>query len=186
MSVKLEGSRVRVQGRLSFVHVFKPHSATPGGEEKYSTTILIPKTDVATKQAIDKAMAEAEKAGMTGKWNNAKPPVVPNPLRDGDEKKTNGDPFGPECKGHWVLTASAKADYPPEVVDRTLQPIINQSELYSGCWANVAINFFPYAFAGKKGIGAGLGNIQKVRDDQSLAGTRSASQDFEPIEDDLI
>lgn len=185
-NVKLDGSRVTVQGRLRYPNVFKPRSVTPGGEEKYNTTILIPKTDTNAKQAIDKALKEAENAGMSGKWNGAKPPVVPNPVWDGDGVKANGDPFDDVCKGHWVITANAKADYPPKVVDRTLQPVMNQSEIYSGVWANVAINFFPYAFAGKKGIGAGLGNIQKVKDDQALAGERSITQDFEPIEDDLI
>lgn len=184
MNNKVEGTRVIIKGRLSFVHAFKPHSAIPGGEEKYSTTILIPKTDVVVKEAIDNAIAEAENQGLSKAWNGVRPPVVPNPLWDGDGVKADGTPFGQECKGHWVMTASAKADYPPQVVDRALQPIINQSELYSGCWANVAVNFFPYSYAGKKGVGAGLGNIQKIKDDVSLAGTRSAQQDFAPIEDE--
>ena len=38
-----------------------------------------------------------------------------------------------------------------------------------------------YKYAGKKGIGAGLGNIQKVKDGESLAGTRTAQQDFKPV-----
>ena len=38
---------------------------------------------------------------------------------DGDGvRPSDGMPFGDECKGHWVFTASAKIDYPPEVVDR--------------------------------------------------------------------
>ena len=35
--------------RLSFVHLFKPYAAEKGQEEKYSCTILVPKTDVQTK-----------------------------------------------------------------------------------------------------------------------------------------
>ena len=42
----LNGTRVTVRGRLSYVHVFKPHASVPGAEEKYSTTILVPKNDV--------------------------------------------------------------------------------------------------------------------------------------------
>lgn len=34
--------------RFSFPHVFQPHANNPGQEEKYSVTILIPKTDTAT------------------------------------------------------------------------------------------------------------------------------------------
>ena len=180
----LNGSRVTVRGRLSFVHVFKPHAATPGAEEKFSTTILVPKTDVETKQKIDAAIKAATELGVSEKWNGVKPPTVPNPIWDGDGVKQNGEQFGPECKGHWVFTASAKADYPPQVVDRRVQPILDQSEIYSGCYANVAVNFFSYLFAGKKGIGAGLGNIQKIKDGESLAGTRTAEQDFNVVDDE--
>jgi len=180
----LNGTRVTVRGRLSYVHVFKPHAATPGAEEKFSTTILVPKTDVETKQKIDAAIKAATELGISEKWNGVKPPTVPNPIWDGDGVKQNGEQFGPECKGHWVFTASAKADYPPQVVDRRVQPILDQSEIYSGCYANVAVNFFPYLFAGKKGIGAGLGNIQKIKDGESLAGTRTAEQDFAVVDDE--
>ena len=31
--------------RFSFPHVFQPHANNPGQEEKYSVTILIPKTE---------------------------------------------------------------------------------------------------------------------------------------------
>ena len=180
----LNGTRITVRGRLSYVHVFKPHAATPGAEEKFSTTILVPKTDVETKQKIDAAIKAATELGVSEKWNGVKPPTVPNPIWDGDGVKQNGEQFGPECKGHWVFTASAKADYPPQVVDRRVQPILDQSEIYSGCYANVAVNFFPYLFAGKKGIGAGLGNIQKIKDGESLAGTRTAEQDFNVVDDE--
>ena len=180
----LNGTRVTVRGRLSYVHVFKPHAVTPGAEEKFSTTILVPKTDVETKQKIDAAIKAATELGVSEKWNGVKPPTVPNPIWDGDGVKQNGEQFGPECKGHWVFTASAKAEYPPQVVDRRVQPILDQSEIYSGCYANVAVNFFPYLFAGKKGIGAGLGNIQKIKDGESLAGTRTAEQDFAVVDDE--
>lgn len=177
-------TRVMIPGRLSFVHLFKPHAAIAGQEEKYSTTILIPKSDNVTKNRIDAAINEATALGVSEKWNGVRPPVIPNPVWDGDGVKQDGTEFGPECKGHWVLTASAKKDYPPQVVDKRVQPITDHTEVYSGMYANVTVNFFPYVFAGKKGIGAGLGNVQKLRDGESLAGGRSASQDFNVIEDD--
>ena len=87
--------------------------------------------------------------------------------------------FGPECKGHWVFTASAKVDYPPEIVDRMGNPIINQSEVYSGMYGRVNVTFFPYAFGGKKGIGCGLGPVQKLRDGEALGGSApTAAQAF--------
>ncbi|MBF4806451.1 MAG: DUF2815 family protein, partial [Pseudoleptotrichia goodfellowii] len=110
-------TRISVKGRLSYTHLFKPHAAIAGQEEKYSTTILIPKSETAMKQKIDNAVEEATKLGVSEKWNGVKPPVIPNPIHDGDGVKADGTPYGPECKGHWVFTASAKKDYPPQVVD---------------------------------------------------------------------
>lgn len=102
------------------------------------------------------------------------------PVYDGDGvRPSDGMAFGPECKGHWVFTASAKADYPPEIVDKMGNPIINQSEVYSGMYGRVNVSFYPYAFGGKKGIGCGLGPVQKLRDGDSLGGSApSAAQAF--------
>ena len=87
--------------------------------------------------------------------------------------------FGAECKGHWVFTASAKVDYPPEVVDSQGNPIINQSEVYSGMYGRVNVSFFPYSFGGKKGVGCGLGPVMKTRDGEALGGSSpTAAQAF--------
>ena len=88
------------------------------------------------------------------------------PIHDGDgTRPSDGMPFGAECKGHWVFTASANATRQPEVVDLNMNPIINQTEIYSGMYARVAIRFFPYLNNGKKGVGCGLGPVQKIRDE---------------------
>ncbi len=166
--------------RFSYVHLFKPYAAMQGQEEKYSCTVLVPKTDTATMGRIHAAVEAAKKKGISDKWNGQCPPIVPTPVYDGDGvRPSDGMAFGPECKGHWVFTASAKADYPPEVVDRTGNPIINQSEVYSGMYGRVNVTFFPYSFGGKKGIGCGLGPVQKLRDGEALAGNSlSAAQAF--------
>lgn len=166
--------------RLSYVHLFKPYAFQPGQEEKFSCTILIPKSDTETMARINNAIAAATEKGVSDKWNGVRPPVIPNPVYDGDGiRPSDGMPFGPECKGHYVLTASAKVDYPPEVVDAQLNPVINQSEIYSGIYGRVNISFFPYAFGGKKGIGCGLGPVQKTRDGEPLGGSApKASQVF--------
>ncbi|HJA92751.1 MAG TPA: DUF2815 family protein [Candidatus Eisenbergiella merdipullorum] len=166
--------------RLSYVHLFKPYAFQPGQEEKFSCTILIPKSDTETMARINNAIVAATEKGVSDKWNGVRPPVIPNPVYDGDGvRPSDGMAFGPECRGHYVLTASAKADYPPEVVDAQLNPVINQSEIYSGIYARVNISFFPYAFGGKKGIGCGLGPVQKTRDGEPLGGSApKASQVF--------
>lgn len=162
--------------RLSYPHLFEKYSNIPGQEPKYSVTILIPKSDTQTKQRIDAAMQAAKEQGLSTKWNGTAPAMVPTPLHDGDGVRPNGEAFGEECKGHWVMTASSKLQ--PEVVDQNIQPVISQTEIYPGVYARVSINFFPYFAAGKKGIGCGLGNVQKLRDGEPLTSRANASDDF--------
>lgn len=166
--------------RFSYAHLFKPYAAMPGQEEKYSVTILIPKTDTDTMSRINAAIEVAKQRGTADKWGGQCPPVLAVPVYDGDGvRPSDGMPFGAECKGHWVFTASAKADYPPEIVDRMGNPIINQSEVYSGIYGRVNVTFYPYMFGGKKGIGAGLGPVQKLRDGEPLGGSApTAAQVF--------
>jgi len=162
--------------RISYEHLMKPYANQPGAEEKYSATLLIPKSDVATKQRIDAAIQAAVQEGINSKWNGVRPPQVAIPIYDGDGVRPNGEPFGPECKGHWVMTASSKLR--PEVVDLNLNPIIDATEVYSGMYARVNINFFPYNSAGKRGVGCGLGPVQKTRDGEPLGGRISAADAF--------
>lgn len=165
--------------RLSYVHLFKPYAFQAGQEEKYSTTILLPKTDTATKARIDAAIQAAKQKGANGTWNGVIPPVVPDPIWDGDGVKQDGTPFGAECKSHWVFTARSNPDYPPEVVDQAGNPIINHSDVYSGCYALVNVEFYPYNFNGKKGIGCSLGPVKKMRDGEALGGSApTAAQAF--------
>lgn len=166
--------------RFSYVHLFKPYAAMPGQEEKYSVTVLVPKTDTDTMARIQAAIEAAKQKGITDKWGGQCPPIVPTPVYDGDGMRpSDGLPFGPECKGHFVFTASAKVDYPPEVVDKAGNPVINQSDVYSGMYGRVNVSFYPYAFGAKKGIGCGLGPVQKLRDGEPLGGSApTAAQAF--------
>ncbi len=167
--------------RFSFVNLLKPRAMQQGGEEKYSVVILLPKSDVATKQRIDAAIEAAKQVGKSKTWNGVIPPMVAIPIHDGDGvKPSDGMPFGEECKGHWVFSASTKADQPPKVVDANTNPIINPTEVYSGMYGRIAVNFGPYSFSGKKGIGCYIStNVQKTRDGEPLgASAPEASSDF--------
>lgn len=162
--------------RLSYTNLVRPY-AREGQEPKYSTTILIPKNDVATLQRINAAIEAATADGVANKWGGQRPPKMDTPVHDGDGgRPSDGMPFGKECNGHYVLTASSKQK--PEVVDANLNPIINETEIYSGMYARVSLNFFAYNSNGKKGVGCGLGNVQKLQDGEPLGGRTSATSDF--------
>lgn len=162
--------------RLSFVNLSAPRANQPGQEPKYSVTLLIPKSDTTTKADIDQSMQAAMQDGLANTWNGVRPPNIRIPLYDGDGVRPSGEAFGPECKGHWVMTASSKMK--PEVVDITGSPIMLASDIYSGMYARVTIRFFAYSNSGNKGIGCGLGNVQKLEDGEPLSGRTSAAVDF--------
>jgi len=92
--------------RLSYANLTTPRAAQQGGEPKYSVTLLIPKSDAATKADIDAAIQAAANEAMAKVWNGARPPMLKVPIYDGDGVRPSGVPFGDECKGHWVMTAS--------------------------------------------------------------------------------
>lgn len=167
---------VTKKARLSFVHLFTPYAHQPGQEAKYSCTVLVPKTDTITKAKIDAAIEAARQEGLAKTWGGAVPPNLPIPVYDGDGVRPNGEPFGPECKGHWVFTTGSKQA--PQVVDAGVNPILDQSEIYSGIYGRVSVNFFPYFAAGRKGIGCGLNNVQKLADGEPLGGRSTAAEDF--------
>ena len=78
------------------------------------------------------------------------------------------------------MTASTKNK--PQVVGiDNLDCELAPSDIYSGMYARVTINFFAYDTAGSKGVGCGLGNVLKTRDGETLAGKASAASDFEGL-----
>lgn len=163
--------------RLSYCHVFQPYAHEVGQEEKYSTAILIPKTDTATLKKIKNAVEAAKQAGAS-KWGGKVPANLKTPLRDGDEER----PDQPEYAGHYFLNASSKTK--PGVVDRNLNPIMDSEEVYSGCYARVSINFYGYSAAGNKGVACGLNNVQKWADGDYLGGRSRAEDEFDAIDGD--
>lgn len=162
--------------RLSYVNVFEPQ-ARPGSEPKYSVTVLVPKSDAATKAAIDAAIQAAINTGITKCWNGVKPPAPAICVHDGDgPRPSDGQPFGAECRGHWVFTASSKNA--PSVVDKNVQPILDKKEVYSGIYGRVNVSFFAYNNNGKKGVGCGLNHVQKLRDGEPLVDRVTADEAF--------
>lgn len=166
--------------RLSYANLTAPRAAQQGGDAKYSVTLLIPKADTATYQDIVSSIEAAAQDAQGKLWNGVRPPVLPQPLHDGDGVRENGTPFSPECRGHWVMTASTKNK--PQVVHQSnISTELAPQDIYSGMRARVTINFFGYNNNGKKGVGCGLGNVMKTRDDEPLAGGASADVDFAGI-----
>lgn len=157
--------------RLSYANVWEPKSIN-GGTEKYSVSLIIPKSDTKTISAINAAVEAAIEEGK-GKFGGK----IPNkgalklPLRDGDIERDDE-----AYKDSYFVNANSSTA--PQLVDRAVNPILERSEVYSGIYARVSINFYAFNSNGNRGIACGLGNIQKVRDGEPLGGKSSAEDDF--------
>ena len=162
--------------RLSYVNIFEPKAPQGGGDEKYSVTLLIPKSDSSTVSKIKAAMSEARENFVAKNGANSLPAKPNHTLHDGDGVRESGDPYGPECKGCYVITVSSKQK--PVIVDSFRNEITDPGEVYSGCYGRAAINFYGYNSNGKKGISAGLLSIQKLHDGEPF-GTVGSADDFD-------
>ena len=162
--------------RLSYANVWEPKSIK-GGDPKYSCSIIIPKTDAETVNAINDAIDCAIKEGI-GKFSGKIPSKgsLKLPLRDGDTERDDEN-----YNGCYFINANSKTA--PQIVDKQVRPILDRSEVYSGVYAYVSLSFYAFNTNGNRGVACGLGNIQKVRDGEPLGGHTSASSEFDTLDD---
>ena len=163
--------------RASYVHIAEPQSVN-GSKEKYSMSVIIPKSDKETLSLINQAIDQAITEGIT-KFGGKRPnkAALKLPLRDGDVERDDEayqDAFFINCN----------SDDAPQVVDANRRQV-DPKTIYSGCYCRVSISFYAFSKNGNRGIAAGLGNIQFVRDGEPLGGGHiSAADDFGEAEED--
>lgn len=173
-------TKVIVPCRFSYAHIFEPDSIN-GSEPKYSVSCIIDKNDTETIAKIKKAVETAKEEGK-GKWGGKIPANLKLPLRDGDIDRPDDEAYA----GSYFLNANSRQA--PQVVDNRVQPILDQSEVYSGCYGRVSVTFYAYNSNGNKGVAAGLGNVQKLRDGEPLGSRVNATDEFDAVEaeDDFL
>lgn len=167
--------------RLSYANIFEP-KAFEGQEPKYSVSLIIPKSDKDTIALIEKAIENATERGKEIYWSGKVPRGLKTPLRDGDEEREGDAAYADS------YFLNANSTIAPQVVGKgrdiaTGKAIaLGSDEVYSGCYGNVSVSFFPYNNV-SKGIAAGLGNIQKEADGEPLGGAKSKAEDDFDFED---
>lgn len=144
-------------------------------------SLIIPKSDTKTIAAINAAVDTAIKEGAAkfgGKIPNKA--ALKLPLRDGDLERDDE-----AYRNAYFVNANSTTA--PQIVDRSVQPILDRNEVYSGCYARVSINFYAFNSNGNRGVACGLGNIQKIHDGEPLGGKSSVADDFATdVDDDFL
>lgn len=174
------------EGILSFPVLFKPEVNAQSGKEEYSVQFIIPKTDRESVRAIMAAIKQVGQAKWGDNWSK-----VRKPLRDGDKEagniaedgKTYGEKY-PERLG--CVFFNAKTQRPVGIYDRQRNLITDPSEIYSGCKAKVAIEFYAYSKSGNSGIGIGLNGVQKIGNGEMIGGGGKPSVEsmFDMLDDE--
>ena len=172
-----QATKVIIPCRISFANIWEPKSVN-GSEEKYSVSCIIPKSDKKTLARIHKAIEAAKEIGISKKWGGKLPPNLKLPLRDGDIDRPDDEAYAD------AMFVNVNSKDAPQIVDRKVQPIIDPMECGSGDYCNVSVNFYAYNANGNRGIAGGLGNLQKIKDGERLAGRASAASDFTEVEGD--
>ena len=163
-------------GRLSYANIWEPRESEDddgdNGVAKYGTSFLLPKSDTETINKLRSAINAAIELGIKKYWGGKKPANLKMPVRDGDKE---ADEKGEAYRGCYFFNASST--FAPGIVDARNVRVTNQADVYSGCYARLSINFYPYNKDKGRGIACGLNNIQKMGDGEPFGTVQSLAED---------
>ncbi len=167
--------------RFSYCNVWEPKSIN-GGAPRYSVSLIIPKSDTKTVNALYAAQRAAYEKGKDSlkNKNGSVPPMeaIKLAIRDGDTDRPD-DPAYAGC-----LFVNANSDRRPNLYDAAGQEILDHAELYSGCYGKASITFFVFNTNGNRGIACGLNGLQKLRDGEPLGGRGNVLAEFMNSDDE--
>lgn len=168
--------------RCSFITLGEPEyyggqKSKPTDKRRWSATALIP-VDSPLRKQVDAAIEEVAKEKWEKKWQTVMENVRADPKAccfvDGKRKDYEG------YAGHWALTAHRNEDKGrPLVFDSDKSPIYKPNNelyegkagrIYSGCYVNMQIEFWPQDNKNGKAVRATLLGIQRKADGDAFSG----------------
>ena len=153
--------------RLAFANLFKPGKPPKnGGEAKYSAALLFPPGTDMKLFADEWIRVTREK--FPKQWDpNGNPVGLEQCFHDQATKAYGAPPYAGYTPGAIFFNASSK--FKPSVVDANQNLIADESRAYSGVWAFVGLNIYPYDNM-TKGASFGLQTVMIIGDDTKLSG----------------
>jgi len=186
--------------RASYPKVFKAELNTLSNELEYSLVALF---ELGADLSALKTQAEAACADKWGPdrslWPKATLPdgtqisAIRSPFRDQADRPAKDKSTGrvlTDAKGAPVLQPghvkgaiylTLKARQRPGLVDQNVQPILDESVFYAGCYARAEVRAYAYDQKGNRGVSFGLQNLQKLDDGDPLSGRNKAEAVFAPV-----
>jgi hypothetical protein len=156
--------------RVSYPNVFRARKNDLNGKDEYSVVALFAKgTDLSALKAAAGAAAKE-------KWGDKLPKNLRSPFRDQGEKEKDGKlPEGHEAG---AIFMNFKALQRPGLVDGNRQAIIDENDLYAGCYARAQVRAYAYDQKGNCGVAFGLQNLQKMGEGDPLSSRVKAEDAF--------
>jgi len=150
--------------RLAFPSLWRKASFNGAEGDKYEATLLIPKSDKKTYNAIVSEIKRLQdEAGIKipkDKWC----------IRDGDEYDYDG------YAGHWAIKASNRVR--PTIIDRDKSPLTeDDGVIYGGCYVNAIIQLWLQNNEYGKRINANLLGVQFAKDGEPFSAGVTVSED---------
>lgn len=163
---------------MSYEHVWRPWAGKnpkPEDKPKYQFLAMIPNKDHETldrlQDLIDQAIEEGREKWPKQNWSSKKL-TIPE-IERGDERYP-GDPVYRD-----FTLVSFKSVKRPGIIDEDGEEILDESEIYSGCWVKAEVSIYPYSGPSYYGVGIGLNHIKKVKDDDALGGMQTDPRDVD-------
>jgi hypothetical protein len=175
--------------RLSFPNLLKPQvdkDEAGNTSEKYNCVLLFPKsTDIS---ALKKAVAEV----ATQKWGDKaqqwiKDGLIKHPFLDGDGSQGIHKKSGERHEGYAGCTfIRCSTTIKPKVVDRKVQPVVSDEEIYPGCYVYAVVSCYVWENdKNGRGVSFGISMVQVAKDGERLGGGGAdPSQHFEANADE--
>jgi hypothetical protein len=157
--------------RLCYVNLFTRYAMNETQVPKYGVCVLIPMNDKGTIEKINKAI-DSVKGQAVALWGGVVPKNIKTPLRNGNVER----PDQPEFADHFFI--NARSIRQPGVFDINRNEILDSTEVYSGCYARVSLDFYAYNKAGNKGIAVGINSVMKLDDGELIGSPRRSADDF--------
>jgi hypothetical protein len=163
------------KARLRYSDLFKARAQEAGQAEKFSLVLLFSPEAQATPEYAA-LRAEAQRVAIEKFGDALKDPTwaskFRSPFRKAEEKVKLIEGKMTRVLGFedgWTFaSASSPKEHAPGVVQHTAagtQRVIDENDIYNGCWVLATLTPFAYDTKGNYGVSLGLNNVMKVADD---------------------
>lgn len=164
------GNIITCPVRLNFTSLWSASKSQDASADKaatYNTVIMFPPgaNEMITSTIVPPYIAALRQAFPNNFGADGQPFGLHSPFRDQKEKQQYPG-YTPGC-----LFISAGTQFKPQIVDPSFNPIVDESRVYDGVWAIVALNLYPYGIKPvrpKKGVSFGLQSIMIFADDEHI------------------